>query len=310
MSQAIDRADRPEPVRIVVGVDFSQPSMRALEWAGALAARRQAMVVAVHAIEPTPLSAMAEAAESLAARAEERLAAACEPVRRHGTPCDIRCAVGRAWQVVSDAVDEGPTDLVLVGNRGMSAMKRAMIGSNADRVLRAVDAPVLVVHASDAVRDRLRVLVATDFSGESDEAVAAFRRLFLPSALRLDARVLHAVVPPVLVESVDAPLLERIDWSRFDEDATERIELVARMLRADGVEASVAVARGGAVRTILAESRAWRADLVVIGRRGMSGLERLFLGSVAERVLHGAACAVFCGHRAAVPAEGRASFIA
>ena len=50
MSQAIDRTDRPEPVRIVVGVDFSQPSMRALEWAGALAARRQAMVVALSLI--------------------------------------------------------------------------------------------------------------------------------------------------------------------------------------------------------------------------------------------------------------------
>jgi nucleotide-binding universal stress UspA family protein len=70
------------------------------------------------------------------------------------------------------------------------------------------------------------------------------------------------------------------------------------------------VTRGGAVRTILAESRAWRADLVVIGRRGMSGLERMLLGSVAERVLHGAPCAVFCGHRATVPAGARASYIA
>jgi len=299
-----------QPLRIVVGVDFSQPSLRALEWAAALAAGRRAEVTAVHAIEPTPLSVVAEAAESLAARGRDRLEEHCERVRRRGLCCRARCAVGRPWQVVRDAVEDEGGDLAVVGDRGISAVRRAILGSNADRVLRTLEVPVLVVRTSDIARERLRVLVATDFSEDSEEAVAAFRQVFLPSAIRLEARVIHALPTPAVVESVDVPLLERIDWSRLDEDATDRIERVARGLRADGIEASIAVTRGGAVRTILAESRAWRADLVVIGRRGMSGLERMLLGSVAERVLHGAPCAVFCGHRATVPAGARASYIA
>lgn len=308
MGTASESAAR-EPVRIVVGVDFSQPSLRALDWAGVLASGRPATVVAVHAVEPTPLSLMTEAAERLASRGIARLEEQCEGLRRQGLTCIARCEVGRPSQVVRDAVEEQGADLVIVGNRGMTAIKRSMIGSNADRVLRTVDAPVLVVHASDATRERLRALVATDFSEDADEAIAAFRRMFLPSSIRLDARVLHATVPPTALESVDAPLVERVDWTRLAEDAEERVGQVARTLRADGVEASVAVARGGAARTILAETRAWRADLVVIGRRGMSALERIFLGSIAERVLHGAPCAVFCGHRAPVAAARRAAYI-
>ena len=298
-----------ETIRIVVGIDFSQASLRALEWAGALAAGRPAVVIAVHAIEPTPLSLMTDAAERLATRGMERLEVQCEGLRRKGLSCTAHCEVGRPWQVIRSVVTSQGADLVVVGNQGLTAIRRSMIGSNADRVLRAVDAPVLVVHASDAVRERLRVLVATDFSEDSDEAIGAFRRAFLPSMIRLDARILHATVPPALLESAEAPLVGRVDWPRLEEDAAERVEQVARTLRADGVEASVAVARGGAARTILAEARAWRADLVVIGRRGMSALERIFLGSVAERVLHGAPCAVFCGHRAPVAAARRAAYI-
>lgn len=295
--------DRGGPMRIVVAVDFSQASMRALDWAEAIADGRRATVVAVHAIEPTPLAHLAEAAESLVARGEERVAKACVSIARKGVAFEARCAVGRPWTVVRELVEEGGADLVIAGNRGLSAVKRTILGSNADRVLRTVPVPVLVVHASDAPRGHLRVLVATDFSPDAAETVAAFRRIFVRSMVRLDVRVLHASLPPELVESVDVPLVERVDWQSVEVRARELAEQVAREFRADGIDTSVAVLRGGAARTILAESRAWRADLVVLGRRGMSGLERLIMGSTAERVLHAAGCAVFTAQQAVVPAR-------
>ncbi|MEY4118300.1 MAG: hypothetical protein RLZZ116_1628 [Planctomycetota bacterium] len=289
-------------VRIIVGVDFSQPSMRALEWAEALAEARPSSIVAVHAIEPTPLAHMSEAADSLVVRAEERVSRVCASIVRKGVPVDPYCAIGRPWSVVGDAVRQRGADLVIVGNRGLSPVKRALLGSNADRILRTVQAPALVVHAADTPRGHLRVLVATDFSPDADETIAAFRRMFVRSAVRLDVRVLHATVPPEVIESVDAPLVERFDWESLEVQAQQMVHGAAAVFRADGIDTTEHVVRGGAARSILAESRAWRADLLVLGRRGSSGLERLLLGSTAERVMHSAGCAVFTAQHARVPA--------
>ena len=290
-------------MRIVVAIDFSQPSMRALDWAEAIAEGRPATVVAVHAIEPTPLAHVAEAADSLIVRAEERVTRVCASVAWKGIPIEAYCAVGRPWAVVRDAVRHRGGDLVIMGNRGVSPIKRTLLGSNADRVLRTVSAPALVVHASDPPRGHMRVLVATDFSEDSDATVAAFRRLFVRSMIRLDVRVLHATVPPEVIESVDMPLVERVDWDSLEDRAKELVHHAAAVFRADGIDTTEHVVRGGASRTILAESRAWRADLVVLGRRGTSGFERLIMGSTAERVMHAAGCAVFTAQHAPVPAR-------
>jgi|GEM_PF-386740 len=289
-------------MRIVVAVDFSQPSMRALDWAEAIAEGRASTVVAVHAIDPTPLAHVAEAADSLVVRAEERVSRVCASIARKGIPVEAYCAVGRPWSVVRDAVRNRGADLVILGNRGLSPIKRTLLGSNADRVLRTVAAPALVVHASDAARGHLRVLFATDFSEDADATVAAFRRLFVRSMIRLEVRVLHATVPPKLIESVDAPLVERVDWSSIEARAKELVHHAAAVFRADGVDTTEHVVRGAASRAILAESRAWRADLVVLGRRGASGFERLIMGSTAERVMHAAGCAVFTAQHAPVAA--------
>ena len=288
-------------VRIVVAIDFSQPSMRALDWAEALAEGRPSSVVAVHAIEPTPLAHMAEAADALIVRAEERVSRVCVSIARKGIPVEPYCAVGRPWSVVNDAVRQRGADLVILGNRGLSPIKRTLLGSNADRILRAVSAPALVVHASDAPRGHIRALVATDFSQDSEDTIAAFRRIFVRSSVRLDVRVLHATVPPEVIESVDVPLVERFDWESLEVQAQQMLHGTAAVFRADGIDTTEHVVRGGASRAILAESRGWRADLLVLGRRGSSGFERFILGSTAERVMHSAPCAVFTAQRAHMP---------
>lgn len=295
----------PEDLRLVVPVDFSQSSRQALQWAEALASGRRVVVVIVHAIEPTPLAAMGDAAEALVAQAEERVRTLGAGLAARGIAVVAHCGVGRPWHVVREAVAQHGADLVLLGNRGLSPIKRTVLGSNADRVLRTVPVPTLVVHAGDLPRGQMRVLVATDFSADAAEAVREFRRLFLRSMVRIEVRIVHATLPPGMIESVDMPLIERVDWSRIDTNAHELAEQVAHDFRTAGVQAGVQVVRGRAARTILAEARAWRADLIVLGRRGMSGFERMILGSTAERVLHAAPCAVFTAQHAAVAAEAR-----
>jgi nucleotide-binding universal stress UspA family protein len=298
-----ERREAAKPVRIVVATDFSQASLRALQWAEAIASGRSAEVTVVHAIEPTPLGRSSDTAGLLIQRAEERVAGSCGSLARNGIRFAAHCAIGRPWSVVRDAIEAAGADLVVLGNRGLSPIRRTLLGSNADRVLRTAQCPALVVHAMDLQPERLRVLVATDFSIDSEEAIAAFRRVFVHSAIRLEMRIIHVTIPPEALANIDTPLLEGPDWPSIESDANESVARVAEEFRGYGVETSHAVVRGSAARTILAESRTWRADLVVMGRHGQTGFERFLMGSTAERVLHGAMCAVFTAQKTEVPAR-------
>ena len=75
--------------------------------------------------------------------------------------------------------------------------------------------------------------------------------------------------------------------------ALERdLKRVLTARRASDVKVEICMRRGNVVRQILAQAKASRADLVVIGSHGRGGAQRLVLGSVAEKVLRSAPCPV------------------
>jgi nucleotide-binding universal stress UspA family protein len=105
--------------------------------------------------------------------------------------------------------------------------------------------------------------------------------------------------------------------SSSDQDeqlARSDLERVAREIGADGVAVELVVRRGDPAAEILAEASLQRAEMIVMGTHGRHGVERAILGSVAERVIAGAAVPVLVqrpgGHRVAkietilVPVDG------
>ena len=138
-----------------------------------------------------------------------------------------------------------------------------------------------------------RILHATDFS---TAARPAFRAA-LAWARRWHARLhlLHVMTPPVpLVE--DAFLTER-QWRDLEaaglRAARRRLAALERQARQAGVATSTAVARSHVPFSVIVKAaRRSRADLVVLGTHGRSGLARVALGSVAERVVALAPCPV------------------
>jgi nucleotide-binding universal stress UspA family protein len=138
-----------------------------------------------------------------------------------------------------------------------------------------------------------RILHASDFSPASRPA---FRRaLDLARANRATLTLVHvySMVIPMMGEGYvgGAQLYDRM-FADIEKDAQRRLGRLVTEARKKGVRAKGLVLEGIPHDRILRAARSTRADLIVLGTHGRTGLGRLFLGSVAARVVTLAPCPV------------------
>ena len=138
-----------------------------------------------------------------------------------------------------------------------------------------------------------RILVPIDFSEQSERAM----RYAAHFAHKLGARIelLHVVEDPFLsgAWSTEVYLLNPAQvLDQLVLDARKRLSDCARRLAAEGVHTQAAVLTGPPARMIVEHASTGEFDLIVMGTHGRTGLSHVFLGSVAERVLRVAPCAV------------------
>lgn len=81
-------------------------------------------------------------------------------------------------------------------------------------------------------------------------------------------------------------------WRAYEERGLEKLRSRAEQAKLAGISAEFTQIVGSPSRTICEMAHDWDADLIVIGRRGRSGLSELFLGSVSNYVTHHAHCSV------------------
>lgn len=178
-----------------------------------------------------------------------------------------------AYAAILQEVAELKPDLILMGRHGRTGLARLMLGSVAARVIGHSPAPVLVVPDGEARLAFQRLLVASDGSPYSDKAWG--------EALSM-ARLAGSSLLVVAVARDDRELPEATDLlQRFKAEADlKRISLETRLLR------------GAPEAAIIQAAREQPTDLILMGSHGRTGLTRLLLGSVAERVIGQAPCPV------------------
>lgn len=212
------------------------------------------------------------------------------PPEQRGT---ARVIPGRAVHVLPEL----STAMVLVGTHARRGLERVLLGSVAARVLRQARSPVLVVGLGDPAHvpeGPLRVLAPVD---EADVGALPWLQRHLPA---VDLTIVHVQPPGGWTRDV---LLG--DPLPADPEARRHALLVLLRDRAaahgfGGAPAHVAERdTGNAGDTVARLAGELRADLVVLPTHGRTGLERMVIGSVAERVAERAPCPVLVIPRAA-----------
>jgi nucleotide-binding universal stress UspA family protein len=138
-----------------------------------------------------------------------------------------------------------------------------------------------------------RILHPSDFSKASGAAFA--KAVDLAKSNRAELVVLHVLAPPMPMMAGDGYVSPRV-YEDLDKSARayaskELAGLVAKAKKA-GVRAKAVLRDGMAHEQIARAARSPRADMIVIGTHGRTGLAKLFLGSVAGRVVATAKCPV------------------
>ena len=277
---------------ILSATDQSAPSLQALDRAADLAAATGASHTVVQALGLDALgplrNLLGERADAVAhtALAQQRDALAralADRARPPGPEPKLRVEPGLASRVVPALADEEDADLVVVGARGQSPVRRMLLGSTASHLLRKSRCPVLVVRKPFLHAYR-RVLLPLDFSPGSALALQLAREL----APQADLVLLHAF---------DVPFEGVLQYAGVAKDVIfqYRIEARERALRdlrhlaaAQGLGAgqfTPVVEHGAAVALITGHQERLGCDLVVMGKHGTHVTEELLLGSVTQRVL-------------------------
>ena len=135
-----------------------------------------------------------------------------------------------------------------------------------------------------------RILVPLDFSRHADSILEWAAHLAKEHGSRLI--LLHAYHLPVEFQQLEGAYLPQDFWASVKAEAEQNLRRYVEPLRAQGIDADIIVREGYPATVIEQEAIDQRADLIVIGTRGLSGLKHLLLGSIAERVVQKAPCPV------------------
>jgi universal stress protein A len=141
--------------KILVPLDFFEPSKNALRYAVQFAAKFDAKLVVLHVVEPAfyPSDYGYAAVESggLVAETKAQLDAIAAEINPATLIQERLVRIGKPFRVITEAATEYEADLIIIATHGYSHLRYAVLGGTAERVVRHAPCPVLVLRQREHV---------------------------------------------------------------------------------------------------------------------------------------------------------------
>jgi nucleotide-binding universal stress UspA family protein len=291
--------------RILVPLDRSPFAENALPHAIAIAHQSSGTIhlVTVHSVswpeagKPATIGVDAGFDSILVREEQEYLEALARSIGAdHGVAATDALLDGPVASAVARHSRDADIDLVVMSTHGHGGFRRTWLGSTADRLLRKLRVPILLVRPLDSVtpvgpqRAFHHALVALDGSDPAERALEAAAGL--PFAPNARCTLLRIAPMPVMPGSSFVPDTARANREELDERTRKAAEYLQSMADVAGRHWDVVdqhvVASYRTAESILTEADESGADLIVVGTHGRTHLGRAVLGSVADKVVRGA----------------------
>ena len=289
---------------IVVGVDESAGSARAVDWAAAEAARRHGSLRLVHAAaDLTPFGAegavygvvnldpgqMDEHAAMAMSRATALLDRVAADVRRTHPALEVTTRLVRDNAAAALRQESEDAGLTVVGSRGAGRLTGVILGSVALTIASDNPAPVAVIHRNDPIDPTGPVVVGVDASPSSEGAIAlaieeaALRNTGLVAVHSWNDFVIDQEFPELPL-TVDLDAIEQEEYALLSE------QLAGWQDKYPDVQIQHNVVRRRPTHALLDASK--HAQLLVVGSRGRGGFTGLLLGSTSHALIAHGFCPV------------------
>ena len=300
---------------ILVPVDFSHDSIRALTYSVSWAEKFGATVHVV-SVRPSDEMMSLQSSDGLTldypdtiALLQDRLAEIQEKHNVNFLPEHAHVLTGRPFEEISRLAQFIEADLIVMPTRGQGGLKRVLLGSTAERVIRYAPCPVLVArgNACRATFAKLaktgfalrKILVPVDFSPCSLAGVNY--ATFLAHTFGAKLRLLHVVFPYNQIFAVErasgATGSLAVSAKRDAQNKMKQL-LGSKSLR--DVKCETEIRMGSTIDEICAQTAHPDIDLAVTSTHGHTGFRHALIGSVAEHVARYADCPALI-----VPSRGR-----
>ena len=268
---------------IMLATDFSERSDRALRRATLLAEEFGASLSIVHVVDDDQPQRIVDREREIAENHLRILKSTVTKVDGIACTSEVRLAAPDVG--IAQAAQNARPDLLVIGPHRRQALRDMFVGTTAERTIRSVECPVLMVNAPPVGHYR-RALLSTDFSAGARCAAECFQALGM--ARKMDVAMLHVFDAPALrlAMSHTMGMDERKSYIADQSNNAEReLSEFTASLDAFPVRQLLRYAERTPAEEIQLAAQSEEADLIVVGTQGASGLLRVFLGSVAKDVL-------------------------
>jgi nucleotide-binding universal stress UspA family protein len=300
--------------KILLPVDLSEGSRSTLDYAGRLAAFLGNALAGVTLLHVTPAGFLSRhigyvdfrgedlaQSEPMKKLRDEHIGRDIMPLLEEGehllrsrgctAPVERTVATGDPVEEIVRVAQEGRFSTIVMASRALSEIQRFFLGSVTRKVVGHAPCDVLVVPPG-AEFSLKTILVATDGSDFSRSAASQAIRLARSSGGRLIALGAVASAAVTALDIVEAELPRDLIEEEELKEATANVTAVVEKVKEAGIEVRGLVVGAAPAEAIIDTAREQGADLIAMGSHGRTGINRLLMGSVAERVLTLASCPV------------------
>lgn len=278
--------------RLFVATDFSASAKHAVMRAAELTQTLNAELDIAHIIEPSLIESLKdllklnseETEAKLLIEAQAELNALAKMVKEsHGITAKAFLENGAVLPSLIALTERQQSDLVLLAAKGDSLIRHWALGSTAERLIRLLEKPMLVVKQSTQVHYH-RVMVAADFSPWSVSAIHLAKQV-APHAHLVLAHVVDMPEESKLrMAGVDDATLYHYH-SELTQKQHEKLTELATQAGLERQQWSPLVLKGNAAQRLLAAEASQSIDLIVLGKHGQGWFKEMLIGSTTKQLL-------------------------
>jgi nucleotide-binding universal stress UspA family protein len=208
-------------------------------------------------------------------------------------------SLGHVADEIARLAADNDVDLVVAATHGRSGLKRLLLGSVTERLMRTLPCPLMIIGgpasddptAKDPPVKFRKILVGCDFS---DDAETAFQYgLSLAQEFQSKLVLAHVIAPPIYLD-LNHPVVS-MDIDNHEELEKRLNDKLSAMIPDevyDWCSPDMVLLSGQPYAELVRYAEDQAVDLMVLGARGYNLVEKLFVGSTTDRVVRRAPCPV------------------